>query len=48
MWVTNILALLGAGTPCAEILLDFPDLEADDIFEALNCAAMQMDRPSTK
>lgn len=42
--VTDILSLLGAGASFAEILKDYPDLEADDIRAALNYAAEQADR----
>lgn len=42
--VTDVLSLLGAGASFDEILLDYPDLEADDIVAALNYAAAQVDR----
>lgn len=42
--VADVLSLLGAGASPAEILEDYPDLEAEDIFAALNYAAGQLDR----
>jgi uncharacterized protein (DUF433 family) len=39
--VVDILDLLAAGVPEAEILQDFPDLEAEDIRAALQYAAAQ-------
>lgn len=45
--VTDILALLGAGASCKEILADYPDLQANDIFAALNYAAVRLDRPDS-
>jgi uncharacterized protein (DUF433 family) len=32
--VTDVLSLLAAGAPREEILMDYPDLEADDIVAA--------------
>jgi uncharacterized protein (DUF433 family) len=46
--VTDILALLGAGARVEEILLDFPDLVADDVSTALNYAAAQLDQSSRR
>jgi uncharacterized protein (DUF433 family) len=46
--VTDILALLGAGASVAEILADYPDLEADDILAALNYAAEELERAQPK
>lgn len=37
--VSDILEMLGQGVPEAEILADFPDLEADDIRACLLYAA---------
>ncbi|MDB5937202.1 MAG: hypothetical protein JWQ01_4546 [Massilia sp.] len=42
--VTDVLSLLGSGASAAEILADYPDLEADDILAVLNYAAAQLDR----
>lgn len=41
--VADILALLGAGASHPEILEDYPFLEEDDIFAALEYAAVQAD-----
>ena len=43
--VKDILDLLAAGVPEAEILEDFPYLESDDIRAALEFAAGQSDHP---
>lgn len=37
--VETMLELLGSGMTHAEILADYEDLEADDLFEVLNYAA---------
>jgi uncharacterized protein (DUF433 family) len=37
--VTTVLGLLGAGRAQDEILADFPDLEPEDILEAIRFAA---------
>ena len=37
--VATILAMIADGMTVAEILADFPDLEADDIVDALRYAA---------
>ncbi|MBV9082109.1 MAG: DUF433 domain-containing protein [Acidobacteriaceae bacterium] len=39
--VTDILELLGAGARFEEILQDYPYLERDDIFAAIQYAARQ-------
>ena len=39
--VSDILALLAAGASCEEILTDYPFLEQEDIFTALQYAALQ-------
>ncbi|HEY3762660.1 MAG TPA: DUF433 domain-containing protein [Verrucomicrobiae bacterium] len=41
--VTDVLELLGAGASYEEILKDYPDLEQDDIFAAIEYAAYQTD-----
>ena len=43
--VTDILELLGAGATFEEILQDYPYLERDDIFAAIQYAARQLDHP---
>jgi uncharacterized protein (DUF433 family) len=43
--VSDILGLLGAGATHAEILEDYPFLEKDDIFAALEYASIQTDHP---
>lgn len=43
--VKDVLDLLAAKVPEAEILADYPDLEADDIRECLEYAAAQLDHP---
>ena len=43
--VKDVLDLLAAGVPEAEILTDYPDLEADDIKACLEYAAAQLDHP---
>jgi uncharacterized protein (DUF433 family) len=43
--VKDVLDLVAAGIPEAEILADFPDLEADDIKASLEYAAAQLDHP---
>jgi uncharacterized protein (DUF433 family) len=43
--VKDILDLLASGASTAEILEDYPYLEADDIKAALEYAAHQMDHP---
>ena len=43
--VKDVLDLLAAGVPEAEILSDFPYLEADDIRASLAFAAVQADHP---
>jgi uncharacterized protein (DUF433 family) len=37
--VTTVLGQLGAGRSAEEILADYPDLEAEDILEAIRFAA---------
>lgn len=41
--VKDVMDMLAAGVPKAEILADFPDLEAEDIRACLEYAAAQMD-----
>ena len=41
--VTDVLELLGAGASFEEILADYPSLERDDIFAAIDYAAYQTD-----
>ena len=43
MRVTDVLQLLSAGASYDEILEDYPDLERDDIFAAIEYAAHQTD-----
>ena len=43
--VKDVLDLVAAGVPEAEILADYPDLEADDIKASLKYAAAQLDHP---
>jgi len=43
--VTDILELLGAGASVEEILADYPFLENEDIFAAIEYAAHQADHP---
>jgi uncharacterized protein (DUF433 family) len=43
--VKDVLDLLAAGVPEAEILHDFPYLEPEDIRAALEFAAIQSDHP---
>ncbi len=43
--VKDVLDLVAAGITEAEILADFPDLEADDIKASLEYAAAQLDHP---
>lgn len=46
--VKDVLDLLAAGADKAEILTDFPYLEADDITAVLEFAARQSDHPVLK
>jgi uncharacterized protein (DUF433 family) len=41
--VTDVLELLGAGASFEEILADYPSLEREDIYAALEYAARQTD-----
>jgi uncharacterized protein (DUF433 family) len=41
--VTEVLELLGAGASIDEILADYPYLEREDIFAAIEYAARQSD-----
>jgi uncharacterized protein (DUF433 family) len=41
--VTDVLELLGAGASFEEILRDYPFLEREDIFAAIDYAAYQTD-----
>jgi uncharacterized protein (DUF433 family) len=43
--VSDILGLLGSGASHAEILEDYPFLEEDDIYAALEYAAIQLSHP---
>jgi uncharacterized protein (DUF433 family) len=43
--VKDVLDLLAAKVTEAEILADYPDLEAEDIQECLEYAAAQLDHP---
>jgi uncharacterized protein (DUF433 family) len=43
--VSDILDMLAVGVTSAEILADFPDLEADDIKACLTLAARRLDIP---
>lgn len=43
--VKDVLDLLAAKVPEADILSDFPDLEPDDIRACLEYAAAQLDHP---
>jgi len=43
--VTDILDMLAAGASTAEILADYPDLEAEDIEASLKYASRQMNHP---
>lgn len=43
--VKDVLDLVAAGVSEAEILADYPDLEADDIKASLEYAAAQLDHP---
>jgi uncharacterized protein (DUF433 family) len=43
--VKDVLDLVAAGVPEAEILADYPDLVADDIEASLAYAAAQLDHP---
>ena len=43
MRVTDVLQLLSAGASYEEILMDYPDLERDDILAAIEYAAYQAD-----
>jgi uncharacterized protein (DUF433 family) len=43
--VRDVLELLASGVPAADILADYPDLEAADIHACLEYAAKQIDHP---
>jgi uncharacterized protein (DUF433 family) len=43
--VKDVLDLLAAKVPEAEILADYPDLESEDIQACLQYAAAQLDHP---
>lgn len=45
--VTDILEMLASGMTHAEILADYPYLEADDITAALTYAALEFGHPVT-
>ena len=46
--VADILEMLAGGATAAEILEDYPYLEAEDIAAALEFAALQSDNPIIK
>jgi uncharacterized protein (DUF433 family) len=48
MRVTDVLELLAAGAAIDEILADYPFLEREDIFAAIEFAARQADHPILK
>jgi uncharacterized protein (DUF433 family) len=48
MRVTDVLELLAAGAAVDEILADYPFLEREDIFAAIEYAARQADHPVLK
>jgi uncharacterized protein (DUF433 family) len=41
--VTDVLELLAAGAPIEEILADYPFLEREDVYAAIECAARLSD-----
>lgn len=43
--VIDILDLLATGLTHAEILADFPDLEAEDVVAAIRYASQRLDHP---
>ena len=43
--VTDILELYAAGLSSAQILADYPDLEAEDLEASLRYAAREVDHP---
>lgn len=43
--VKDVLDLVAAGVPEAEILADYPDLEADDVKASIKYAAALLDHP---
>jgi len=43
--VKDVLDLLAARVPEAEILADYPDLQPEDIQAAIEYAALQLDHP---
>jgi len=46
--VSDVLQLLGAGASVDEILEDYPFLEREDVFAAIEYAAHQADHPILK
>jgi uncharacterized protein (DUF433 family) len=46
--VTDVLELLAAGSTIDEILADYPFLEREDVFAAIQYAARQADHPILK
>ena len=48
MRVTDVLELLAAGAAIDEILADYPFLEREDVFAAIEYAARQADHPILK
>ena len=46
--VSDVLELLAAGTAIDEILKDYPFLERDDVYAAIQYAALQADHPILK
>lgn len=48
MRVTDVLELLAAGASFEEVLADYPFLEGEDIYAAIEYAARQSDHPILK
>ena len=46
--VTDVLELLAAGAGMEEILADYPFLETEDVYAAIEYAARQSDHPILK
>ena len=46
--VTDVLELLAAGASIEEILADYPFLEREDVYAAIEYAARQSDHPILK
>jgi len=43
--VSDVLDLLGHGLTAEDVLVELPDLEADDVFACLRFASRRLDRP---